>query len=40
MVDYHWADKAAQEVIDREDKEIYVLASGITPSGVVHIGNF
>lgn len=40
MVDYHWADKAAQEVIDREDKETYVLASGITPSGVVHIGNF
>lgn len=40
MADIHWADKAAQELIDREDKDKYVLASGITPSGVVHIGNF
>jgi len=39
--DIHWADKLAAKVIkEKGDKENYVLASGITPSGVVHIGNF
>ena len=37
----HWADATAQRIImQRGDKEIYTLASGITPSGVVHFGNF
>ncbi len=37
----HWADIAAMRVIKEQgDKERYVVASGITPSGTVHIGNF
>lgn len=37
----HWADQMADRIIRTYgDKEIYTLASGITPSGVVHFGNF
>lgn len=37
----HWADLAADKIIrGNNDKESYTLASGITPSGVVHFGNF
>ena len=37
----HWADITADRIIrQRGEKELYVLASGITPSGVVHFGNF
>ncbi len=37
----HWADRAAQDIIRQKgDKESYVLAGGITPSGAVHFGNF
>lgn len=37
----HWADITASKIIrDRQGKEVYVCASGITPSGTVHIGNF
>jgi lysyl-tRNA synthetase class 1 len=37
----HWADAAAQKIIhEKGDKEIYVCASGISPSGNVHFGNF
>ena len=36
----HWADRIADEIIAREDKEEYVCATGISPSGSVHIGNF
>jgi lysyl-tRNA synthetase class 1 len=37
----HWADVYAEKVIrEKGDKEQYVCASGITPSGTVHIGNF
>ena len=37
----HWADQAAVRIIGAcGDKEKYTVASGITPSGVVHIGNF
>lgn len=37
----HWADQAARKVMrEKGDKETYTLASGITPSGTVHIGNF
>jgi lysyl-tRNA synthetase class 1 len=37
----HWADITADKIIrEKGDKELYVCASGITPSGTVHIGNF
>ncbi len=37
----HWADLTADRIIRQlGDKETYTLASGITPSGVVHFGNF
>lgn len=37
----HWADHAANALIEKHpDKKILVCASGISPSGVVHIGNF
>ncbi len=35
-----WVDSKADKVIEREDKEEYVCAAGITPSGPKHIGNF
>jgi lysyl-tRNA synthetase class 1 len=37
----HWADQTADKII-REwgDRESYTCASGITPSGTVHVGNF
>ena len=37
----HWADEAAAKIIfEKGEKELYTCASGITPSGSVHIGNF
>ena len=37
----HWADIYADKIIrEKGDKEVYTCASGITPSGTVHIGNF
>ncbi len=37
----HWADKTAEQIVRRKgEKNEYVCASGITPSGTVHIGNF
>jgi len=37
----HWADQTAQRIIaQREKKDKYVLAAGITPSGTIHLGNF
>ena len=37
----HWADITADKIIrERGDKDTLVCASGITPSGTVHIGNF
>ncbi len=38
---FFWADAVADNVIKMKgDKEEYVCASGITPSGQIHIGNF
>ncbi len=38
---YHWTDVTAEKIIrEKGDKPNYTIASGITPSGVVHIGNF
>ena len=37
----HWADIYADKIIrEKGEKEVYTCASGITPSGTVHIGNF
>lgn len=41
MKNIHWAEFAADKIIrEKGDKETYTLASGITPSGTVHFGNF
>ncbi len=38
---YHWADQTAQKIIaEKGNKSQYTVAAGITPSGVVHFGNF
>ena len=38
---FFWADEIAEQIIKKNpNKKQYVCASGITPSGVVHIGNF
>ncbi|MDR2094190.1 MAG: lysine--tRNA ligase [Treponema sp.] len=37
----HWADEVAARIIrEKGGKDCYTCASGITPSGTVHIGNF
>ncbi|MCL2190436.1 MAG: lysine--tRNA ligase [Treponema sp.] len=37
----HWADEYAERIIrEKGEKDLYTCASGITPSGTVHIGNF
>lgn len=37
----HWADQIADKIIkEKGDLDLYTCASGITPSGTVHIGNF
>ncbi len=37
----HWADMTADRIIRQlGDKDSYTVASGITPSGTVHFGNF
>ena len=37
----HWSEKIAKDIIKRSpDKEEYVCAAGISPSGSIHIGNF
>ena len=41
MEKFFWADAIAEKIIkERENKKGYVCASGITPSGTIHIGNF
>jgi lysyl-tRNA synthetase class 1 len=41
MATSHWADQYAERIIrQRGEKDLYVCASGITPSGTIHIGNF
>lgn len=37
----HWSEEITQRIIERNpNKEEYVCAAGISPSGSVHIGNF
>ena len=41
MDKFFWADKIADDLIrENKGKKEFVCASGITPSGTVHIGNF
>lgn len=38
---FFWADEVAEQIIkEKGKKKEYVCASGITPSGIVHMGNF
>ena len=38
---FHWADQIAEQILHQKPpKKRYVFASGITPSGTVHVGNF
>ncbi|HMA99588.1 MAG TPA: lysine--tRNA ligase [Spirochaetota bacterium] len=38
---FHWADQTVARIIKQKgDKDCYVCASGISPSGSIHIGNF
>ena len=37
----HWSEKIAKKIIEKNpNKEEYICATGISPSGSVHIGNF
>ena len=37
----HWSEEIAEKIINRNpDKDEYVCAAGISPSGSIHIGNF
>ena len=37
----NWAREVALKIInERPNEEIYTVASGVSPSGFVHIGNF
>ena len=37
----HWSEEIAERLIKKNpDKEEYICAAGISPSGSVHIGNF
>lgn len=36
----HWAYEAATKLMKRHPKEIITCASGVSPSGYVHVGNF
>lgn len=37
----HWSERIADKIIAKNpNKEVYVCASGVSPSGSVHIGNF
>ncbi len=37
----HWGDRLAERVVEQfPDQDVYTCAAGISPSGVVHFGNF
>ena len=37
----NWAKEVAMRIVEeRPDEEVYTVASGVSPSGFVHIGNF
>ncbi|MDK2987340.1 lysine--tRNA ligase [Methanothermococcus thermolithotrophicus] len=35
----HWADGISEKIVNKRETEKYVVSSGITPSGHIHIGN-
>ncbi len=35
----HWADVIAKKLIEEREADKYIVASGITPSGHIHVGN-
>ena len=35
----HWADATAEKIMKKRNVSEYVVSSGITPSGHIHIGN-
>lgn len=37
--DFQWADVTANDIIKR-NKKSYICSSGVSPSGVIHMGNF
>lgn len=37
----NWAQEEAKKIIEKyPNKDEYVIASGVSPSGFIHIGNF
>ena len=37
----NWAEEIAQRIVnERPNEEVYTVASGVSPSGFIHIGNF
>ncbi len=40
MESMHWADQTARNIIEERKGKSYVVATGVTPSGTLHIGNF
>lgn len=40
MKSQYWADQIAEKLIKDRKKKTFVVASGITPSGTIHFGNF
>ncbi len=40
MKSQYWADQIAEKLIKNRNKDKFVIASGITPSGTIHFGNF
>ena len=40
MKSQYWADQIAERLIKSRKKKSFTVASGITPSGTIHFGNF
>ena len=40
MKSQYWADQIAENLIKSRNKKSFTVASGITPSGTIHFGNF
>ena len=40
MKSQYWADQVADKLIKSKRKNNFTIASGMTPSGTIHFGNF
>jgi lysyl-tRNA synthetase class 1 len=40
MNSQYWADQTAEKLIRSRKKKSFTVASGVTPSGTLHFGNF